>query len=57
MVAKYGKLILGSLSRLYLSSKFFPGVLEERDVLDKAGACVWVLNIFQGSFTESFIKI
>ena len=34
-----------------------PGVLEDRDVLDGAGDGVKVLNISQGSFTESFIKI
>ena len=47
----------GSLSRLCLSSKSLPGVLEERDVLDGAGNGVMVLKISQGSFTESFIKI
>ena len=40
-----------------MSSKSFPGVLEDGDVLDGAGDGVKVLNIFQGSFTESFIKI
>ena len=40
-----------------MSSKSFPGVLEDRDVLDGAGDGVKVLNISQGSFTKSFIKI
>ena len=47
----------GSLSRLCLSSKSLPGVLDERDVLDGAGDGVMVLKISQGGFTESFIKI
>ena len=46
-----------SLSRLYLSSKSFPGVWEDWDVLGGAGNGVRVLKISQGSFTESFIKI
>ena len=45
------------MSRLHISSKSLPGVLQERDVLDGAGDGVKELNISQGSFTESFIKI
>ena len=44
-----------SSSRLQLSSNSIHGVLKDRDVLDEAG--VRVLNVSQGSFTESFIKI
>ena len=40
-------------SRLHISSKSLPGVLQERDVLDGAGDGVKELNISQGSFTES----
>ena len=39
------------------SSKSFPGVLEDSDVLDGAGDGVRVLKTSLGSFTESFIKI
>ena len=46
-----------SSSRLHLSSKSLPGVLEDRDVLDWDRGGVRVLKISQGSFTESFIKI
>ena len=45
------------MSRIHLSFKSLPGVLEERDVLDGAGDGVKELKISQGSFTESFIKI
>ena len=44
-------------SRIHISSKSLPGVLEERDDLDGAGDGVMVLKISQESFTESFIKI
>ena len=44
-----------SLSRLHLSSNSIHGLLKDRDVLDEAG--VRLLNVSQGSFTESFIKI
>ena len=44
-----------SLSRLHLSSYSIHGVLKDRGVLDGAGAKE--LNVSQGSFTESFIKI
>ena len=41
---------LGTLSRLHLSSKYLPGVLEEIDVLDGAGDGVrlfsWKFNIW-----------
>ena len=47
----------GSLSRLHLSSKSLPGVLEDRNILDGDKGGVRVLKISQGSFTESFIKI
>ena len=50
-------LVYLNLTFLKMSSKSFPGVLEDRDVLDGAGNGVKVLNISQGSFTESFIKI
>ena len=43
------------MSRLYLSSKHSPRVLEDGDVLDRVGVGVRVLNISLGSFTESFI--
>ena len=46
-----------SLSRLHLLSKSLPGVLEDRDVLDRDRSGVRVLKIYLGSFTESFIKI
>ena len=45
------------MSRLHLSSKSIPGVLEERVDLDGAGDGVMLLKISQGSFTESLIKI
>ena len=44
-------------SRLHLSSKSLPGVLEDMDVLDGAGDGVRVLIISLGSFTENFIKV
>ena len=44
-----------SLSRLHLSSNSIHGLLKDRYVLDEAGARE--LNVSQGSFTESFIKI
>ena len=43
------------MSRLYLSSKHSPRVLEDGDVLDRVGVGVRVLKISLGSFTESFI--
>ena len=46
-----------SLSRLHLSSKSLPGVLENMDVLEEARDGVRVPNTSQGSLTESFIKI
>ena len=46
-----------NLTFLKMSSKSFPGVLEDNDVLDGAGDGVKVLNISQGSFTESFMQI
>ena len=42
---------------MHLSSKSLSGVLEDRDVLDRAGDGVRVLIIPLGSFAESFIKI
>ena len=47
----------GTLSRLHLSSKSLPGVLEDLDVLYGAGDGFRVLIIFIRSLTESFIKI
>ena len=43
--------IKGSLSRLYLSSKSLPGVLEDRDVLDGDRGGVRVLKISLWSYT------
>ena len=41
----------GTSSRLQISSKSLPGVLEDSDVLHGAGDGVRVLKISQGSFT------
>ena len=43
------------MSRLYLSSKPSPRVLDDVDVLDRVGVGVRVLKLSLGSFTESFI--
>ena len=48
---------LGTLSKLHLSSKSVPGVLEAFDVLDRAGVGVRVSKISIENFPESFIKI
>ena len=41
-----------NLSWLHLSSKSFPGVFEDRDILDGTGDGLRVLNISKGSFTQ-----
>ena len=47
----------GTLSRLHLSSKSLPGVLEDMEVPDESGNGFWWLRIPLESITENFIKI
>ena len=46
-----------TLSRLHLSSKFLPGVLEDMEVPDAPGDGLRWKRTFKRSFPESFIKI
>ena len=46
-----------TLSRLHLSSKSLPGVLEDMEVPDKPGVGVRCYGLTFRSFCESFIKI
>ena len=47
----------GTLSRLYLSSKSLPGVLEDMEVPDEPGdGVIWLVSTFR-SFCKSFIMI
>ena len=50
-------IFIGSLSRVHLSSKSLPGVLEDMDDCDGAWDGVRVLIISIESFTERFVKI
>ena len=48
---------LGTLSRLLLSSKSLPGVMEDKEVPDERGVGVRYQRSSFRSFCESFIKI
>ena len=48
---------LGTKSRLHMSSKSPPGVLDDMEVPDKLGDGVRLVGAFYGSFSKIFIKI
>ena len=45
------------MSRLNLSSKSYPGVLEDMDILEEPGDSVRLMGTSIRSICESFIKI
>ena len=51
------QMLTKSLSRLLLSSKFSPGVLEEKDVPETLGDVVGRVEISQGMFPASLMMI
>ena len=52
-----GDWLTKSLSRLLLTSKFPPGVLEDKDVPETLGDGVLRVNIYQGMFPASLTMI
>ena len=53
----YQDLTSGTMSRLHLSSKYLPGVLEDMEILDELEYGVILGKLSFRSFCESFIKI